>query len=90
MKKIMVVLLLVSLLFIVSGCYSQPPPEEDRITSAFIRYFDGSSDRVVVEEFRKYNNGMVGLTTDTGRKIVIGVNNIIIIEESRAQYDCLE
>lgn len=63
---------------------------EKRVTSAKIRYFDGSMDTVLLKGFTYTSSGMVVLHTDDGRKVVIGANNVMIIEESEAQYNCVE
>ena len=66
-------------------------PEEKRVTSAKIRYFDGSLDTVLLTSYSWLGNSdLVILHTDEGRKIILDGSNMMIIEESEAQYNCVE
>lgn len=65
--------------------------EEKRVTSAKIRYFDGSLDTVLLTSYSWLGNSdLVILHTDEGRKIIIDGSNMMIVEESEAQYNCVE
>lgn len=65
--------------------------EEKRVTSAKIRYFDGSLDTVLLTSYSWLGNSdLVILHTDEGRKIILDGSNMMIIEESEAQYNCVE
>lgn len=85
MRKFLLIVILAVLLVFLSGCTQG----EKRIMSAKVRYFDGSMDTILIDRYR-IMDGTVTIYTDSGRKIVIGANNVIIIEESEAQYNCKE
>lgn len=94
-KALAVVCLLVVALVVLSGCSAGPGKNssavtEKRVTSAKIRYFDGSLDTVVLQSYVLDMYGMVILYTEDGRKVIVGPNNVMIIEESEAQYNCME
>lgn len=89
MKKIMVVLIMILLLLILTSCSTTIPPDDDRITTARIRYLDGSMDVVEIEKYKPYEqSGSLVLRTADGRTMVVGANNVIIINESKDQYEC--
>ena len=96
MKKALVaVCLLVVALIVLAGCSAGPGKNssavtEKRVTSAKIRYFDGSMDTVVLDSYTWGASGILVLYTEDGRKMLIGSNNVMIIEESEAQYNCVE
>lgn len=83
-KTICMIILLLFAFLLLSGCNQS---NEARVTHAKIRYFDGSCDTLEIEKWFASASGTVTLHTDTGRKIVIGANNVIIIEESKDQYE---
>lgn len=87
MKKTLVLLLLFTMIFLLAGCNGQSNEKSARITTAKIRYFDGSCDTLEVESWFTSKSGAITITTTEGRKVVIGVNNIILIEETIDQYE---
>ena len=88
MKKILVLMALIAVLILLAGC--DGIPSEKWITSAKIRYFDGSMDTVIVDSFNIGAGGIMHIRTDSGRTITIGPNNAIIIYETEAQFNCQE
>lgn len=96
MKKALVaVCLLVVVLFVLAGCSAVTGKDakvsaEKRAISAKIRYFDGSMDTVVLTGYSVGCSGTLDLRTEDNRRILVGVNNVMIIEESEAQYNCVE
>jgi hypothetical protein len=96
-KVFLLVVSFVVLLCILAGCAVQTVQTqqtgvgtEKRIVSAKIRYLDGSIDTVVVDRYSFAYTGVGVLYTEDGRKLIVGVNNVILIEESEAQYNCTE
>ena len=88
MKKLLILLTLLVCLVIITGCSTLTATTADkRITTAKIRYFDGSMDTLEVDRWFASASGTVTLHTMEGRKVVIGANNVIIIEESEEQYN---
>ncbi len=85
MKKLLVLLVLAIALALLTSC-SDTNTEGNCITTAKIRYFDGSMDTLEVDRWFASASGTVTLHTMEGRKVVIGANNVIIIEESEEQY----
>lgn len=96
MKKALVaVCLLVVALIVLSGCNQNTArigynPEKGKIASAKIRYFDGTTDTVRLKDWSYHNGGIVILTTEEGRQVSVGANNVILIVESEEQYNCVE
>ena len=86
MKKVLIALVLAVLLVVLSGCGMKDPT---RVTSAKVRYFDGSMDTVLLDSY-EVGRTAVYLHTAEGRTVVIGPNNVIIIEESKYQYNAQE
>ena len=87
MKKLLVFLLLLTMIFLLAGCSGQNKDAPARITTAKVRYFDGSCDTLEVERWFSSKSGTVTVYTTEGRKVVIGANNIILIEETIDQYE---
>ena len=84
MKKLIVLLALFAVLAVLTGCDGS---DGKRITTAKIRYFDGSMDTLEVDRWFASASGTVTLHTMEGRKVVIGANNVILIEETEEQYN---
>lgn len=84
MKKVLVILILVAMLFCLLGCSNGPPANvgNTEFKTAMVRYFDGSSDTVEIERCVRYSNGTVGIITTDGVKMCLGVNNVILIDDS--------
>lgn len=88
MKKFVAVLLiLIAVMMILSGCSPVLDNNELRVVHAKIRYFDGSMDTLEVDRWFASQSGTVTIFTAEGRKVVIGANNIILIEETEEQYE---
>lgn len=85
-KFVWILAVLAVLLMVLSGCSQQT---EGRITSAKVRFFDGSMDTIEIDRF-SIADGFARLTAKDGRHWVIGVNNVIIVNESEDQYHCRE
>lgn len=85
MKKGMLFLLLFAIIFLLAGCNGGTSGR--RITTAKIRYFDGSMDTLEVDKWYTSSSGTITLHTEEGRTVVIGANNVILIEESEEQYN---
>lgn len=95
MKKALIAVCLLVVALVVLVCCSagagKDVSAEKRVTSAKIRYFDGSMDTVLLSGYSwGVSSGIVVLHTDDGRKVCVGANNVMIIEESEAQYNCVE
>ena len=84
LKRALIAVALVILLFLLAGCDRQ---QEKRMLCAKIRYFDGSIDTVLLNGYI-VKDAYVVLRTSEGRKVVAGINNVIIIEETESQYEC--
>lgn len=87
MKKILVLIALIAVLILLAGCDGNS--SERWITSAKIRYFDGSMDTVIVDSYN-ISGGIMHIRTDSGRTITIGSNNVILIYETESQFNCQE
>lgn len=87
MKKVTLLLVLLITILLLAGCSNGNEPDRRMITTAKIRYLDGSCDTLILERWYASQSGTVTLFTDEGRKVVIGANNVIIIEETEAQYE---
>lgn len=85
MKKLLVFLALTAVLILLTSCSGTTA--DKRITTAKIRYFDGSMDTLEVDRWFASASGTVTLHTMEGRKVVIGANNVILIEETEEQYE---
>lgn len=85
MKKLLVFLALTAVLILLTGCSGTTA--DKRITTAKIRYFDGSMDTLEIDRWRASSSGTITLYTAEGRTVVIGANNVILIEESEEQYN---
>ena len=85
MKRLLVLLALMAVLALLTGC--DGVTADKRIITAKIRYFDGSMDTLEVDRWFASASGTVTLHTMEGRKVVIGANNVILIEESEEQYN---
>ena len=84
MKKCFAVIaVLIAVLILCTGCQS----DKTRVTHARIRYFDGSCDVLEVDSWYTSKSGIITVYTTEGRKVVIGTNNIILIEETEEQYN---
>lgn len=84
MKKCFAVIaVLIAILILCTGCHS----DKTRVTHARIRYFDGSMDTLEVDSWYSSKSGTVTIYTEEGRKVVIGANNVILIEETEEQYN---
>lgn len=86
MKKLLVLLCLIAVMVFLSGCSGT---SDKYITTAKIRYFDGTTDTVVVESYN-IAGGILHILTDAGRTVTISANNVILITETEAQYNCQE
>lgn len=81
-------LIFVVILAVCTGCSSPDNTDnEKRVTHARIRYFDGSMDVLEVNNWYTSKSSMVIIYTTDGRKVVIGANNVILIEETKEQYE---
>ena len=89
MKKLLVLLALFAVLAVLTGCdgISDGMSDGKRITTAKIRYFDGSMDTLEIDRWRSSSSGYFILYTAEGRTVVIGANNVILIEETEEQYN---
>ena len=85
MKKLLVLLALFAVLAVLTGC--DGISNDKRITTAKIRYFDGSMDTLEIDRWRASASGTITLYTAEGRTVVIGANNVILIEETEEQYN---
>lgn len=85
-KHITIAIILVVILMICIGC-SSTSSDEKLVTHAKIRYFDGTMDTLEVDRWFASASGTVTVHTTEGRKVVIGANNIILIEETEEQYN---
>ena len=86
MKKCFAVIaVLIAVLILCTGC--QFGSDEKRVIHAKIRYFDGTMDTLEVDRWFTSASGTVTIHTTEGRKVVIGANNIILIEETEDQYN---
>ena len=88
MKRILVLMALIAVLIMLTGCdgnYS-----ERWVTSAKIRYFDGSMDTVIVDSYNIGSGGIIHIRTDPGGTITLGPNNVILIYETESQFNCQE
>lgn len=85
MKKLLVLLALFAVLAVLTGC--DGVSDDKRIITAKIRYFDGSMDTLEIDRWRASSSGTITLYTAEGRTVVIGANNVILIEESEEQYN---
>jgi len=84
-KLISVLLILIVTLLVCTGCSSSD--DGKRVKHAKIRYFDGTVDTIEIKNWFASQSGTVTLNTSEGRKVVLGVNNVIIIEETEYQYN---
>ena len=84
MKKLCVILILVTLIFLLGGCGSQSDGGKE-ITSAMIRYFDGSGEQVILKNYW-VGYSTVKLYTADGREITVSPYNVILIKETEDQY----
>lgn len=89
MKKKIIAVMLIIMAVILVGCGIQNETKDDRrVSSAQIRYFDGSMDTVLLESYYIGAGGSyMVLKTDAGRQLIIGINNVLIINETEAQYN---
>jgi outer membrane biogenesis lipoprotein LolB len=86
MKKLSIVLLAVLLtvaLLVLTGC-SSGGTETKRTLNAKVRYFDGTSEMIELQSYL-FTGGMVKLITAAGDVIIIGPNNVIILDEEVRQ-----
>lgn len=87
MKKWSLLLLVVALvvaLLVLTGCSSCGSCNTDtkRTLNAKVRYFDGTSEMIELKSYDFLSRrDMVKLYTAAGDTIVIGTNNVIIIDE---------
>lgn len=86
-KRIAAITVLICVLFFCTGCDSISSGDEKRVVHAKIRYFDGSMDTLEVDRWFASQSGTVTIFTEEGRKVVIGANNVILIEETEEQYN---
>lgn len=81
-------LIFIAILAVCTGCSgSNNTGNGKRVTHARIRYFDGSMDVLEVNGWSASKSGMVTIHTTDGRRVVIGANNVILIEETKEQYE---
>jgi hypothetical protein len=83
-KCFAVIAVLIAVLILCTGC--QFGSDENRVIHAKIRYFDGSVDTLEIERWFDSRN-TITLHTSEGRKVIIGVNNVILIDETEEQYN---
>lgn len=81
MKKVILVLVMVAMLVVLCSCASTS--KEGRTLNAKVRYFDGSAEMIELQSYSFFSGtgSFVALYTVSGDKIIIGANNVIIIEE---------
>ena len=82
MKKWSLLLLMAALvitLLVLTGC-SSGSTETKRTLNAKVRYFDGTSEMIELKSYYLIE-GMAKLFTAAGDTIVIGPNNVIILDE---------
>lgn len=85
MKKVVLTILLIAMIVLLSGCWNSEQNTR-RMTTAMIRYFDGSCDAFLINRYFVSGSGVITLYTTEGREVTLGQNNVIIIEESEDQY----
>lgn len=82
MKKfIAFMLLLIIFLVLCTGCSNT-----GKVTTAKVRYFDGSMDTLDVDHYWVGGN-VIQLFLKNGAEMTLGVNNVIVIKESEEQYN---
>lgn len=87
MKKVIsAILVLIIFLLICTGC-SKTATDGRIITTAKVRYFDGSMDTLEIERFDVSASGLVHLYLKDGAEMYFGVNNVIIVKETEEQYN---
>lgn len=83
MKKLSIGLLaalLVVALLVLTGC-SSGGTETKRTLNAKVRYFDGACEMIELKSYELSRLGVVKLFTAAGDTIIIGPNNVIILNE---------
>lgn len=92
MKKKIIALILIIMAAVLTGCGAQDATKDDqRVLSAQIRYFDGSMETILLESYFVGKGGSyLILNTDAGRRLMIGINNVLIINETEDQYNNTE
>ena len=79
MKKILLIVLAVIaavFIFVIAFCNHNVP----RSLIAKIRYFDGCTDTLSIRDYRVLDNSILITKTD-GRMVLVGSNNVILIED---------
>ena len=99
MKKWAIIVALILLAIVLTGCTvrvqeTSTKPEDTetgRVLSAKIRYFDGSCDTFVAAHLSTgVDLPYAIVTSEDGRIFRVGWNNLIIIDESEEQYNCMD
>ena len=84
LKKIVaIIIVLIVILALCTGCSSTDG--EKIITTAKIRYFDGSMDTLEISGFQNYS-GIFRLELKEGTIMYVAPNNLIIIQETEERY----
>lgn len=86
MKKVLLAIVLILAIVLLTACSGAKVSENEakrRVLNAKVRYFDGSAEMIELQSysFLKGIGSFVALYTISGDKIIIGANNVIIIEE---------
>ena len=79
MKKVLLALILAGMVAVLSGCMESA--SEGRTLNAIVRYFDGTSEMLVIRSVEYGASGFAHLILPDGRKMAVGCNNVIIVEE---------
>lgn len=88
MKKVIsAILVLIILLVICAGC-SKPATDGERIiTTAKVRYLDGSTETLEITHFSAASqSGLIHIFLTDGSEMYFGVNNVIIVKETEEKY----
>lgn len=87
MKKVIsAILVLIILLVICAGC-SKPATDGERIiTTAKVRYLDGSTETLEITHFSASQSGLIRIVLTDGSEMYFGVNNVIIVKETEEKY----
>lgn len=86
MKKVLVAIVLILAMVLLTACSGANTRENGakrRVLNAKVRYFDGSAEMIELKSYDLFHElgSFVKLTTVAGDEIIIGANNVIIIEE---------
>lgn len=87
MRKVLsIIIFLIVLLTICSGCTPNAICNDKIVTTAKVRYFDGAMETLVIKRFDTSSAGLVHLYLEDGAEMYFGVNNVIIVKETEERY----